>query len=207
MVRPRKCRRVHGCPVSRFFRPHEIPLSALETLVLKEEELEALALADGRGLDQETAAGLMNVSRPTFSRILAQARRTVAAALVEGAALEIGGGDFHRPELDSGLTEKEMNMPMMDKTGPMGTGPVGRGRGGCARSDEESERFAGEGRGGRGRCHGGPHGGPHGGGRGQGRCCDVGRRAVAETMSPEQEAAFLEQKIGELQSRLDALRG
>jgi len=98
-------------------------------------------------------------------------------------------------------------MPMMDKTGPMGTGPVGRGRGGCARSDEESERFAGEGRGGRGRCHGGPHGGPHGGGRGQGRCCDVGRRAVAETMSPEQEAAFLEQKIGELQSRLDALRG
>ena len=66
----------------------------LKILALKDEELEALLLADAKGMDQQAAAGLMNVSRSTFSRILAQARRTMATALAEGAAIEIGGGDF-----------------------------------------------------------------------------------------------------------------
>jgi predicted DNA-binding protein (UPF0251 family) len=66
----------------------------LKILALKDEELEALMLADGKGMDQEAAARLMNVSRSTFSRILSQARKTVAAALAEGAAIKIGGGDF-----------------------------------------------------------------------------------------------------------------
>lgn len=66
----------------------------LKILALKDEELEALLLADAKGLDQEAAARLMNVSRSTFSRILAQARKTLATALGEGAAIKIGGGDF-----------------------------------------------------------------------------------------------------------------
>ena len=66
----------------------------LRIVTLKDEELEALRLADAKGLDQEAAARLMNVSRSTFSRILAQGRKTVAIALAEGAAIEIGGGDF-----------------------------------------------------------------------------------------------------------------
>ncbi len=66
----------------------------LEVIELKREELEALSLADMQRLEHEEAARLMNVSRPTFSRILAQARRSVATALVSGAALQIGGGDF-----------------------------------------------------------------------------------------------------------------
>ncbi len=66
----------------------------LRVVALKDEELEALSLADCKGLDQEAAAALMNISRSTFSRILAQARRSVATALTEGAALQIGGGDF-----------------------------------------------------------------------------------------------------------------
>ena len=66
----------------------------LEVLALKDEELEALLLADAKGLDQEAAARLMNVSRSTFSRVLSQARKTVATALAAGAAIEIGGGDF-----------------------------------------------------------------------------------------------------------------
>ena len=66
----------------------------LKIMALKGEELEALLLADARGLEQEAAARLMNVSRSTFSRILAQARRTMATALAEGAAIEIRGGDF-----------------------------------------------------------------------------------------------------------------
>ncbi len=35
----------------------------------------------------------MNVSRPTFGRILAHARRQIADALVNGKAITIGGGE------------------------------------------------------------------------------------------------------------------
>ena len=94
MARPRKCRFVRSDPASRFYKPQGTPMRELKILALKDEELEALRLADARGLDQEAASRLMNVSRSTFSRVLAQARRTVATALAEGAAIEIGGGDF-----------------------------------------------------------------------------------------------------------------
>ena len=94
MVRPRKCRRIRINPTVRFYKPQGIPLRQLRIVSIKDEELEALSLADGKGLDHEAAAALMNISRSTFSRILAKARRSVATALVEGAALEIGGGDF-----------------------------------------------------------------------------------------------------------------
>lgn len=95
-MRPRKCRYVRLDPRSTFYKPRGVPLTELAVLGLKHEELEALALADMRRLAHEAAAAQMNVSRPTFSRILAQARRTVATALVTGAALRIGGGDFLR---------------------------------------------------------------------------------------------------------------
>ncbi len=94
MARPRKCRFVRNDPAVRFYKPQGVPMRELKVAALKNEELEALLLADAKGLEQEAAARLMNVSRSTFSRILAQARRTVAAALAEGAAIEIRGGDF-----------------------------------------------------------------------------------------------------------------
>lgn len=56
------------------------------------DEFEALRLADLDGLYQEKAAAEMNVSRPTFSRIIASARLKVADALVHGKALRIEGG-------------------------------------------------------------------------------------------------------------------
>jgi len=95
-LRPRKCRYVRLDPRSTFYKPRGVPLTELAVLGLKHEELEALALADMRRLAHEAAAAQMNVSRPTFSRILAQARRTVATTLVTGAALRIEGGDFLR---------------------------------------------------------------------------------------------------------------
>ncbi|HQA69629.1 MAG TPA: DUF134 domain-containing protein, partial [Aggregatilineales bacterium] len=58
------------------------------------EELEALRLADLEGLTQEDAAARMGISRSTFQRVLARARRQVALALVQGQALEIVGGTF-----------------------------------------------------------------------------------------------------------------
>jgi predicted DNA-binding protein (UPF0251 family) len=95
-VRPRKCRLVYASPTARFFKPRGTPLCELEVVCLKDEEYEALRLSDYRKLDQEEAAKLMGISRPTFSRVLACARQAVARALVEGCALEIKGGDFER---------------------------------------------------------------------------------------------------------------
>ena len=56
------------------------------------DEFEAMRIADLDGLYQEQAAEQMNVSRPTFSRIIDVAHRKMADALVHGKALRIEGG-------------------------------------------------------------------------------------------------------------------
>jgi predicted DNA-binding protein (UPF0251 family) len=53
------------------------------------DELEAIRLADYEGLYHEEGATRMQVSRPTFGRILSEARRKVAEAIVDGKALRI----------------------------------------------------------------------------------------------------------------------
>ncbi len=93
-MRPRKCRLIHFSPSVRFFKPRGIPLCDLVVVKLKDEEWEAIQLSDHKGFEQEEAAKLMGISRSTFSRILSSARKAIAKALVEGAALEIDGGDF-----------------------------------------------------------------------------------------------------------------
>jgi predicted DNA-binding protein (UPF0251 family) len=64
----------------------------LEEVVMTLDEFEAMRLADLDGLYQEEAAEQMNVSRPTFSRIIDSAHRKIADALVHGKALRIKGG-------------------------------------------------------------------------------------------------------------------
>ncbi len=94
MPRPAKPRWVERPPVADFYAPRGVPLHRLEGRVLPVEGLEALRLADAEAFDHETAAALMGVSRPTFSRILTNARAVVASALANGWALRISGGDF-----------------------------------------------------------------------------------------------------------------
>ncbi|MFH1150790.1 MAG: DUF134 domain-containing protein [Actinomycetota bacterium] len=94
MPRPRKPRCVRGEPAYGFFKPRGIPLKELEVVKLSVEELEALRLADIEELYHEDAALYMEVSRPTFHRILKGAHHKVAQALVEGKALGIEGGDY-----------------------------------------------------------------------------------------------------------------
>jgi len=67
-------------------------MSTLELAVLTLDELEAIRLADFEGNQQDQAAAMMNISRPTFGRILDRAHRTVADALLNGKALQIEGG-------------------------------------------------------------------------------------------------------------------
>lgn len=63
----------------------------MEVIQLAYDELEALHLCDGEGNTQEEAGVCMGVSRGTVQRLLADARRKVARALVEQKALAISG--------------------------------------------------------------------------------------------------------------------
>jgi uncharacterized protein len=92
VARPPQCRRVEGHPPAAFLKPAGIPTRFLDQAVMTLDEFEALRLADHLGLDQEQAAGRMEVSRPTFGRILESAHRKVADVLVNGKALRIEGG-------------------------------------------------------------------------------------------------------------------
>jgi predicted DNA-binding protein (UPF0251 family) len=59
----------------------------METVALRSDELEALRLADLEGLYQEACAQRMGISRTTLSRNLAEARRKVTDALINGKRL------------------------------------------------------------------------------------------------------------------------
>lgn len=100
MARPRCPRRVGCLPARNYFKPCGVPSSQLEEIVLAVDELEALRLADLEGLYQDRAARAMSVSRQTFGRIVEEARRKVAEALVKGKALRIEGGDVELDDQD-----------------------------------------------------------------------------------------------------------
>jgi len=89
MPRPKKYRHCQTTNCPRAFKPNRIPLDQLERIPLAADELEALRLCDLEGLTQEEAGISMGISRGTVQRTLAQARRKVARALVQGAALII----------------------------------------------------------------------------------------------------------------------
>jgi predicted DNA-binding protein (UPF0251 family) len=96
MPRPLTTRRIGTKLRGQVFRPETAssPDTAPANLTL--DGLEALRLADVEGLYQEEAARRMGISRPTFARVLASARSLVADALVNGKAVEIGGGVVER---------------------------------------------------------------------------------------------------------------
>lgn len=92
MARPRKprlCSCPHRANFEAVFKPAGTPLSALEVLPLFHDELEALHLCDGQGKTQAEAGACMGVSRGTVQRLLSEARRKVAEALVQQQALAI----------------------------------------------------------------------------------------------------------------------
>jgi uncharacterized protein len=94
--RPRKRRTVAIPARAMIYKPAGIPLEGLRRVNLLSEELEALRLIDLEDLSQEDAAQRMGISRSTCQRIVTQARRQVALALVEGAALVVEGATVER---------------------------------------------------------------------------------------------------------------
>jgi len=159
MARPRNCRRVGSMPESNYFKPRGIPLSMLEEIILNVDEFEAIRLADLEGLYQEQAAEKMNVSRPTFGRIIDAAHKKVAEALVKGKALKIEGGEFkmatmrkfkcydcqHSWELPYGTGRPENcpscksgNIHRAQENRGCGRG-FGRGQGTCCRGTQQKQ--------------------------------------------------------------------
>jgi uncharacterized protein len=86
--RPKKQRIVKEVVKISQFSPRGKP-GRPEEIELAKDELEALRLADHQGLSQKKAAGSMDVSQQTFSRIIKRARRGVADALVNGKIIRI----------------------------------------------------------------------------------------------------------------------
>jgi len=71
----------------------------MEIIQLAHDELETLHLCDGEGKTQEEAGISMGISRGTVQRLLADARRKVAQALVGQKALAISGSQTGSQEI------------------------------------------------------------------------------------------------------------
>ena len=92
MARPKRCRRIQFRPPVLRYEPAGGDGAASGEVLLSLDEFEAMRLADLEGLYQDEAAERMNVSRPTFARIVADARRKVMVALAGGQTLRIEPG-------------------------------------------------------------------------------------------------------------------
>ena len=94
MPRPRCRRRIRFIPGASHFAPVGSPLTFTEEITLTLDEFEAIRLKDFKNLDQEKAAQGMGISQPTFSRLLEEARKKVADALVNNKTIKIKGGNY-----------------------------------------------------------------------------------------------------------------
>ena len=94
LARPTKWRKIENIPAVPYFVPSDKDIPEIDKNILKLEELEAIRLKDLEGLEQEECAVKMEVSRPTFQRILISAREKVADSLINGKIILIEGGNF-----------------------------------------------------------------------------------------------------------------
>jgi predicted DNA-binding protein (UPF0251 family) len=78
---------VYSLPEFREFTPK--PLKKNEPLVLTYPEYEALRLVDYEGLTCEESARRMGISRGSFWRLLASARKKLVTSLIESRPLTV----------------------------------------------------------------------------------------------------------------------
>lgn len=94
MPRRRRCRRVGSQPAFTSFGPPASESGEREETILTLDEFEAVRLKDMEGLDQRVCAEMMDISQPTFHRLVIIARRKIADAMTSGKTLRIEGGDY-----------------------------------------------------------------------------------------------------------------
>lgn len=96
MARPTKWRKIEHIPTVSRFAPAGKCVAELPEIIIKLEELEAIRLKDLEKLGQEECADRMEVSRPTFQRILLSAREKIADSLINGKIIHVEGGNYTR---------------------------------------------------------------------------------------------------------------
>lgn len=96
--KPRQCSCPHRANFEAVFKPAGTPLGQLTCITLFHDELETLHLCDGQGMTQAEAGACMGISRGTVQRLLSEARRKVAEALVKQTALAVSGRDTSAAE-------------------------------------------------------------------------------------------------------------
>lgn len=96
LARPVKWRKIEKMPTYLSFVPSMEPCNNQENNDLLVEEIEAIRLKDLEGLEQSECAKKMEVSRPTFQRILQSAREKIADSIINGKPINIGGGNYTR---------------------------------------------------------------------------------------------------------------
>ncbi len=170
MARPEKNRKICQPPLMKGFKPFGIPLCKIEKIKLTFEEYESIRLVTYNKLPQDKAAALMNISRPTLTRIYNKALKNIAQALIEGKAIEFEGGNYELDQdwyrcrkchnlieaLDNQIkcekctdyTDSELInlnnrvMPHLDHKGPEGLGPkTGKKLGKCRKTETESKEI------------------------------------------------------------------
>lgn len=111
MPRHRLRRRIRFFPALNGFVPITEEKTS-EQVMLTLEEVEALRLKDLLGLSESKAAERMNVSQPTFHRIVKEARKKIADALVNNKKIKIGGGVYEMVGKAKDLAEQLKDMPI-----------------------------------------------------------------------------------------------
>ena|SRR3989338_6680867 len=109
--RRKKVRYVQKMPKITQFSPRGKP-GRPDEVFLTIDQFEAIKLADLQGFDQLEAAVAMGVSRPTFGRILREARKILANALINGKVIKIGVGD-----VQVGVRQPNMNVSVAGSNG------------------------------------------------------------------------------------------
>jgi len=97
-ARIKRPRKILSPPLVKGFKPYGMDADAKQSagsVNLLMEEYEALRLCDYDRLNHHQASMMMDVSRPTFTRIYAAALQKVATAFVEGRQIAIEGGKVY----------------------------------------------------------------------------------------------------------------
>jgi len=98
MSRPKRLRKMTRPPQFKGFKPFGYYGHENDPVTLHLEEFEAIRLIDYENLSQMDAAKIMNVSRPTITRIYDSARKKVARSFAETRSLMIEGGRVYFDE-------------------------------------------------------------------------------------------------------------
>lgn len=86
MSRPKIKRRIRCKSVCSCFKPDT--KNNKDYILIEKDEYQAIKLYDVDALDQKESSKKMNISQPTFGRILSLAHKKISKAIINGAEIK-----------------------------------------------------------------------------------------------------------------------